>query len=58
MKTAGGEIPHPNGTLSVAYKMDGSKWNINILLPAKTSGTFVWKGKTYLLKNGDNKFRI
>jgi len=58
MKTASGEIPHPNGKLSVAYKMNGSKWDISILLPAKTSGTFVWKGKSYLLKAGDNAFKI
>lgn len=58
MKTASGGIPHPNGKLSVAYKLEGSKWNINILLPAKTSGAFVWKGKTYLLKTGNNSFKI
>lgn len=58
MKTASGEIPHPNGTLSVDYKMDGGKWKINILLPGKTSGVFVWKGKTYMLKAGGNNFLI
>jgi hypothetical protein len=58
MKTASGEIPHPNGKLSVDYKLDGGKWNISIELPVKTSGTFVWKGKTYLLKAGGNSFRI
>lgn len=58
MKTASGQIPHLNGKLSVDYKLEGGKWKINILLPGKTTGIFVWKGKTYLLKAGGNSFRI
>ncbi|HVW94562.1 MAG TPA: alpha-L-rhamnosidase C-terminal domain-containing protein [Mucilaginibacter sp.] len=54
MKKAGGEMPHPNGRLAVDYKMQGGKWKINILLPAKTPGILVWKGKTYPLKAGEN----
>jgi hypothetical protein len=58
LKTASGEIPHPNGTLSVDYKMTNGKWKINIRLPGKTTGTFIWKGKAYWLKAGNNSFQI
>ncbi len=47
-------MPHPNGKIDVAYKLSGAKWNINISLPEKTSGTLAWKGKDYVLKAGRN----
>jgi alpha-L-rhamnosidase len=58
LKNASGEIPHPNGRVSVAYVMDGGKWGIKVNLPQKTSGVFVWQGKTYPLKTGENKFSL
>jgi hypothetical protein len=51
-----GEIPHPNGKIAVAYVKNGGAWKISITLPEKTTGIFVWKGKTYLLKPGLNLF--
>jgi hypothetical protein len=53
-----GEIPHPEGKVSVRYFLEGDKWKINISLPLKTSGIFVWKAKTYMLKAGANSFVI
>jgi alpha-L-rhamnosidase len=53
-----GEIPHPAGKVAVKYVLDGGKWKINISLPLKTSGVFVWKAKTYPLKSGTNSFVI
>lgn len=58
MTNTGGEIPHPNGKISVKYVLDGNKWKTSINLPAKTSGLFIWKAKTYLLKPGINSFII
>jgi hypothetical protein len=49
-----GEIPHPNGKVAVDYAFTNGKWKININLPQNTTGEFVWKGKTYELKNGAN----
>jgi alpha-L-rhamnosidase len=49
-----GEIPHPNGKVAVAYMLNNGKWKISISLPQNTSGIFVWKGKSYVLKAGDN----
>jgi len=51
-----GEMPHPNGKIAVAYVKTGNSWKISIKLPEKTSGVFVWKGKTYPLKSGLNSF--
>ncbi|MCR8561512.1 alpha-rhamnosidase [Mucilaginibacter sp. BJC16-A38] len=58
LKTASGEIPHPNGKVAVDYVLDGGVWRIRIDLPQKTTGIFVWKGKTYLIKTGENLFKI
>jgi len=58
LKNASGEIPHPNGKVVVSYVEEGSKWKIKLDLPENTSGVFVWKGKTYLLKAGQNLFNI
>lgn len=49
-----GEIPHPNGKVSVAYTFDKGKWTMKIALPAKTTGTFIWKAKKFPLKAGEN----
>lgn len=53
-----GEIPHPNGKVSVAYFLDKDIWKIKISLPHNTPGVFIWKGKKYLLKAGENSFVI
>ncbi|MDB5002517.1 MAG: Bacterial alpha-L-rhamnosidase [Mucilaginibacter sp.] len=53
-----GSIPHPNGKVSVSYKLENRKWQINIRLPEGTSGILVWKTKAYVLKAGGNSFLI
>jgi len=58
LKKSSGEIPHPNGKVAVDYAEGNGHWKIKINLPQKTSGVFVWKGKTYLLKEGQNLFTI
>jgi alpha-L-rhamnosidase len=58
MKSLSGEVPHPNGKLSVKYKLESNKWAIEVLLPQNTSGILVWKGKSYPIKAGENKLSI
>ncbi|MDB5131063.1 MAG: alpha-rhamnosidase [Mucilaginibacter sp.] len=58
LKKASGEIPHPNGKVAVEYALDKSTWKIKVSLPQNTFGVFVWKGKSYPLKAGENIFRI
>lgn len=53
-----GSMPHPNGKIDVAYALKGNKWDIQIALPSKTSGTLVWKGNSYHLKPGSNQFTL
>lgn len=57
LKNAAGEMPHPNGTITVSYKIEDGKWKIQVNLPANTSGKFIWKGRSYLLKSGINNFK-
>jgi hypothetical protein len=50
-----GEIPHPNGTISVAYSKSEKGLTAKINLPDSVCGTFVWEGKNYDLKGGENR---
>jgi alpha-L-rhamnosidase len=54
LKTASGEMPHPNGKIVVEYTFDKTIWKMKVVLPEKTTGEFIWKGKTYPLKAGEN----
>ena len=58
IKNISGEIPHPNGKLSVSFRLEKSKWNMKLVLPQNTSGVFIWKGKSYPVKAGENKLSI
>ncbi|MDR6942314.1 alpha-L-rhamnosidase-related protein [Mucilaginibacter pocheonensis] len=58
MKNVSGQMPHPNGKLSVKYRFEKGKWHVWIALPAGTSGVFIWKGKNYMIKTGENEFNI
>lgn len=53
-----GEMPHPEGKISVSYKVLKNELQTEILLPDNTSGTFIWKDQTYPLKGGKNEFRL
>lgn len=53
-----GEIPHPNGKVAVSYVLNNNQWKMRISLPEHTEGTFIWKGKTRVLKSGENTFII
>ena len=57
---AGGEIPHPAGTIKVAYhlKANANKWQADIELPQGITGHFVWAGKKMSLKSGTNHFDL
>jgi alpha-L-rhamnosidase len=52
LQNAGGEIPHPNGKISVNYSSVRGKMEAVIELPAHTPGYLLWKGKRYELKEG------
>jgi len=56
MTNISGSMPHPDGEIKAAYLLKGNKWQIQIALPGSTVGTFVWKGKEYPLKAGENRF--
>jgi hypothetical protein len=58
LKTAGGEIPHPLGKISVRYTLEKGKWNIKVNLPVNLTGTFVWAGKMYELKAGETNLSL
>ncbi len=53
-----GEMPHPNGAISVNYQVQQGAMQAEINLPQKTSGSFVWKGKSVPLKPGKNSLKM
>jgi alpha-L-rhamnosidase len=53
-----GEMPHPNGKISVKYKLQKGSLQAEIILPENTEGTFVWKDKEHSLKGGKNAFKL
>ncbi|THH36307.1 family 78 glycoside hydrolase catalytic domain [Neolewinella litorea] len=53
IRSIGGEMPHPAGTIAVRYELDGSP-RATVTLPDGVTGTFVWKGNTTPLGSGEN----
>lgn len=58
IKNIAGEMPHPAGIISVSYNNSGNKLKAEINLPNNITGAFVWKGKDYELKSGNNIFEL
>src|SRR5436190_7547479 len=58
LKNVNGKMPHPGGYVLANYKLTNGKWNIELTLPEKITGRFIWKGKTYPLKPGTNNFNL
>ncbi|TAL44997.1 MAG: alpha-rhamnosidase [Chitinophagaceae bacterium] len=52
LKNVKGKMPHPDGIVSVNYQLINGKWKIEVELPKKVSGIFIWKGKSYPLVPG------
>lgn len=53
-----GKIPHPNGMITVFLAKDGNKISGEIELPEGITGSFRWKGKEVLLKNGKQNISL
>ena len=49
------DFPHPDGMISINLKKEMQKVTGSILMPAKITGKFIWRGKTIQLKSGENK---
>ncbi len=56
IKKISGEMPHPQGIISVSYNLD--KKQAQISLPKSISGYFIWKGKKKSLKAGENIMQL
>ena len=56
LKNIQGEIPHPQGKIETRYLFANGKWRIQVILPQKISGRFIWENKSYPLKEGENDF--
>lgn len=54
LKQAAGRMPHPNGEISVAYRMRGDALQAEINLPKQVTGEFSWRGSELELRGGTN----
>lgn len=57
-KEIGGNMPHPEGMISVAYKHKGGSLQATVTLPSTISGTLVWQNQERPLKPGTNTITI
>lgn len=55
IKQIGGTMPHPQGKITVDYKVSGKKLKATIELPAGVTGSFIWNGKVTPLHGGKNE---
>ena len=54
LKEVSGTMPHPSGSVSASYMVDKKgKLTARLTLPEGTTGTFLYKGKTYTLRAGE-----
>ncbi len=59
LKEVSGTMPHPAGSITASYKLDRkNKLTASITLPNGVTGTFVWKGKEYELKGGNQEITV
>lgn len=54
LKEVSGTMPHPQGSISVSYKLDEKdRLTARLILPFATTGVFIWEGKEYKLHSGE-----
>lgn len=59
IKKVSGSIPHPMGKVSVDYSIDkDGVLHAVIEIPPFIESTFIWKGRAYLLKSGNQTLTI
>ena len=58
IRQIGGTIPHPDGSISVRYQVQGGRLQATVELPDGVDGTLVWKGKKKRLHSGINNLNI
>ena len=51
-------MPIPRGMVEVEYKRTQKGVEARVKLPADETGEFVWKGKAYSLREGEQKFDL
>lgn len=56
LRSVDATVPHPQGLIHVAYKLDHNQLAVTITLPASLAGTFSWKGNVRPLHGGVNQF--
>ena len=58
IKEIGGTIPHPQGAITVQYKVKGKQLHATVELPLGVDGVFQWNGKTQSLHGGKNTLTL
>lgn len=58
LKEIGGTIPHPQGAITVHYKVKGKQLHATVELPQGVEGVICWNGKTQPLQGGKNTLTL
>jgi alpha-L-rhamnosidase len=51
-------MPHPRGEITVTLQREGTGIVAGVSLPEGVTGTFVWAGKSVVLKAGSQSVRL
>jgi hypothetical protein len=51
-------MEHPAGEINVEYTRDNAGVNAQITLPPGVSGTLLWRGREYSLREGPQKLAL
>jgi alpha-L-rhamnosidase len=59
LQQAKGVMPHPDGDITVSLQRKGKEGiSAEIILPARLTGEFIWKGKIVKLTGGTQKINL
>ncbi len=58
LQHAQGTLVHPQGQIQVLLEQQDGFWHLQIELPQKVEGTFVWGGQEHQLHGGAQAFRL
>lgn len=58
LRFATGRVPHPAGNIDVKLERDGEHVSVHVVLPPKLEGTFIWRGRSIALHEGEQTLKF
>jgi hypothetical protein len=58
LKNLTAAMPHPRGKIEVSYVVGTSGTTARIVVPDGVSAKFIWHGRTYALRSGEQSLQL